>query len=171
MDMREDGEITKEIYLQRKKKNDDALQRLMEQKNQLETEVVSENEKQDVMAKVRTYVDEALHFPDIMGYKTQVPEEMIETYVNSIKACADNVYEYNIRINPNAKVQRPVVPDAEFNPQIHSAKVMIDNSKAVLIGEFVIGYEEAKNYANRRRWKVKRVHWDKPAVIRIYADL
>lgn len=170
-DMREDGEITKEVYLQRKKKNDDAIQRLMEQKCHLESEVVTESEKQQVMEKVRKYVDNALHFPDIMGYKTRVPEEMIETYVNSIKACADNVYEYNIRINPNAKVQIPVVPDSEFNPQIHSAKVMIDNSEAVLIGEFVIDYEEAKNYANRRRRKVKRVHWDKPAVIRVYADL
>lgn len=160
IDMREDGEITKETYLQRKKKNDDAIQRLVEQKSQLESEVVTENEKQQVMAKVRTYVDDTLQFPNIMGYKTCVPEEMIETYVNSIKACADNVYEYNIRINPNAEVQIPVVPDSEFNPQIHSAKVLIDNSKAVLIGKFVIGYEEAKNYANRRRRKVKRVHWD-----------
>lgn len=98
--MREDGEITKETYLQRKKKNDDTIQRLVEQKNQLESEVITESAKQQVMA-----------------------------------------------------------------------KVIIDNSKAVLIGKFVIGYEEAKNYANRRRRKVKRVHWDKPAVIRIYADL
>ncbi|MCI8363933.1 MAG: recombinase family protein [Eubacterium sp.] len=171
IDMREGGEITRETYLQRKKKNDDAIQRMMEQKSHLESEVVTENEKKQVMAKVKAYVDEALRFPDIMGDKISVPEEMIDTYVNSIKACADNVYEYNRKINPNAKVQIPVVPDSEFNPKIHSAKVMIDNSKAVLIGEFVIDYEEAKNYANRRRRKVKRVHWDKPAVIRIYADL
>ena len=171
LDMREGGEITKEIYFQRKKKNDDAIRQLEEQKKQLDVEVVTESEKPRVMAKVREYVDEALCFSDIMGYNICVPEEMIETYVNSIKACAGNVYEYNIRINPNAEVQIPVVPDSEFNPQIHSSKVIIDNSEAVLIGEFVIDYEEAKNYANRRRRKVKRVHWDKPAVIRIYANL
>lgn len=171
LDMRENGEITKEMYLERKNKNDAAILRLEEQKKNLEDEVLTESKKKQVMANVKEFLDNSLKFPDVLGYKTSVPEEMIDVYVNSIKPCANNVYEYNIRINPDAEVQIPVIPDSEFNPQMHSANVFIDNSKATLIGEFTIDYEEAKNYANRRSRKVKRVHWNEPAVIRIYAEL
>lgn len=112
-----------------------------------------------------------LKFPSIDGRKVKVPEVLIETFVNSIKICADNVVEYNIRINPNAKVDIPVIPDEEFNPQFHSAKVYIDNTDAVLIKEISVSYEDAKNYANKRKKKVKRVHFDKPVTIRVYANL
>lgn len=116
-------------------------------------------------------IEKELKFPSIDGRKVKVPEVLIETFVNSIKICADNVVEYNIRINPNAKVDIPVIPDEEFNPQFHSAKVYIDNTDAVLIKEISVSYEDAKNYANKRKKKVKRVHFDKPVTIRVYANL
>ena len=64
-----------------------------------------------------------------------------------------------------------MIPDEKFNPQIHLAKKFLDNSQSSLITEFEIDYEEAKEYANRIKRKVKRVHFDKSVVIRIYADL
>lgn len=70
-------------------------------------------------------------------------------YVNSIKACANNVFEYNMRINPNAKIQQPlVVPDEEFIASVHPATNILDNSNAVLLGEFEVDYDMAKSYAN-----------------------
>ncbi len=95
-----------------------------------------------------------------------------DPYVNSIKACANNVFEYDIRLNPSARNESPlVVPDEEFVPSVHSAKKVLNNSDAVLIAEFTLGYDEAKAYANRMRRKVKRVHWENPAVIRVYARI
>lgn len=109
------------------------------------------------------------------GYKTatgvKVPEALIETYINSIKVCGNNIIEYNIRINPEVPIELPVIPDEEFNPQIHSAKKFLDSSQSSLIAEFEIDYEDAKEYANKVSRKVKRVHFDKPVVIRIYADI
>ena len=96
---------------------------------------------------------------------------MIESYVNSIKACADNVFEYNIRINPKAKVQQPlVVPDEEFIVSVHPATNILDNSNVVLLGEFEVDYDMAKSYANSLKRKVLRVHWNTPAKIKIYVN-
>lgn len=37
--------------------------------------------------------------------------------------------------------------------------------------EFSVDYETAKEYANRRRGKVARVHWACPATIQVYTCL
>ncbi len=87
---------------------------------------------------------------------------------NDGKVCGNNVVEYNIRVNPDVKIDIPVIPDEEFNPQIHSAKKILDNSQSTLIDEFEIDYEDAKEYADKVGRKVKRVHFDKPVIIRIY---
>lgn len=93
-------------------------------------------------------------------------------YVNSIKACANNVFEYNMRINPNAKIQQPlVVPDEEFIASVHPATNILDNSNAVLLGEFEVDYDMAKSYANSLKRKVLRVHWKTPAKIKIYVNI
>ena len=75
-------------------------------------------------------------------------------------------------MNPHAEnVSALVVPDEEFIPSVHSASKVIDNSDAVLIAEFTLGYEEAKTYANRLKRKVNRVHWEKPVTVKIFARL
>ena len=68
------------------------------------------------------------------------------------------------------KVSPLVVPDEEYIPSVHSAKKILDNSDSTLIAEFALEYDDAKEYANRIKRKVKRVHWEKPAVIRIMLD-
>lgn len=100
-----------------------------------------------------------------------MPGAVVNTYVNSIKACAGWAFEYNIRVNPDADVDIPVIPDSEFNPQVHSAKKFLDNSGSALIAEFTISYEDAKEYANRIGRKVRRVHFDNPITVRVYADI
>lgn len=86
------------------------------------------------------------------------------------RLCADNIIEYNIRVNPDAEVQVPVVPANEFNPQIHSAEYFIDNTNAVLVQEIQLTYEDSKQYAIKLNKKVVRVHFDKPVRIRVYVN-
>lgn len=69
------------------------------------------------------------------------------------------------------ELEIPVIPDEKFNSKFHSAKVYIDNTDAVLIKEISVSYEDAKDYANKRKKKVRRVHFDKPVTIRVYANL
>lgn len=129
-------------------------------------EVVKEN----TLKTVSEFFDNKITIPMQKG--NIIPEELIETYINSIKACANNVFEFDICINPLAeKVSPLVVPEEEYIPSVHSSKKILDNSDATLIAEFALGYDDAKEYAERIKRKVKRVHWEKPAVIRIYTRL
>lgn len=170
LDMREEGTIDKEQYVARKKKNDDEIAKQLVLKEKLMAMEFRADNKESTLKSVKEFLDERISIP--MREGMIVPEDLIETYVNSIKACANNVFEYNVRINSNARNESPlVVPDEEFVPSVHSAKKVLDNSDAVLIAEFTLGYDEAKAYANRMRRKVKRVHWEKPAVIRVYARI
>ena len=131
-----------------------------------------DNAKIETLNQVKAFVEKSLEFPLIENSTIKVPERMIVTYVNSIKACANNIFEYNIRVNPNAKVDSPLVcPDEEYNPLIHTATKKLDNSKAILLKEFQVEYAVAKDYANRLKRKVVRIHWDVPATIRIFASL
>lgn len=170
LDMREDGTIDKEQYVERKKKNDDELSKLLATKDRLSAMKFAEDNKESTLEAVKKFFDDNILLPNKIG--DVIPETMIETYINSIKVCADNKYEYNIKVNPYAEnVSALVVPDEEFIPSVHSASKVIDNSDAVLVAEFTLGYEEAKTYANRLKRKVNRVHWQKPVTVKIFARM
>ena len=172
LDGYEDGILSKDTYLERKSRNDAEIKRIQEAVNKAEAERFKDGEKERTLKAVQQFVEEALAFPKVNGYKTKVPEAFIEAYVNSIKACADNVFEYNIRVNPDAPVQIPVKPDEEFNPQYDSANVFLDNSGSSLIAEFVLDYDAARSYTGMTngKYKVRRMHFDSPITVRVYAD-
>lgn len=167
----EDGILDKQTYQDRKGKNDKEISKKIELQKKFQALKFNDDKKQRTLKTVEKFVDDILKFPSIDDRRLNVPDVLIETYVNSIKVCGNNVIEYNIRVNPDVKIDIPVIPDEEFNPQIHSAKKMLDNSESSLIAEFEIDYDEAKEYANNIQRKVKRVHFDKPVVIKIFADL
>lgn len=171
LDFLEEGLIDKDTYIKRKEKNDKEIQQKEELKKCIIEEQMEEVQKEEVIASVKKFIDEALKFPKIHNVKVAVPDALIDTYVNSIKVCAGGIFEYNIKINPNAEVDVPVVPYDIFNPQIHSAYNILDNSKATLIAEFTINYEEAKAYANSLGRKVRRVHFSEDVTIRIFTNL
>lgn len=163
--------MDKQTYQDRKGKNDKEISKKIELQKKFQALKFNDDKKQRTLKTVEKFVDDILKFPSIDDRRLNVPDVLIETYVNSIKVCGNNVIEYNIRVNPDVKIDIPVIPDEEFNPQIHSAKKMLDNSESSLIAEFEIDYDEAKEYANNIQRKVKRVHFDKPVVIKIFADL
>ena len=169
----EEGVVSKEAYLERKQKNDAEINRIENLIINSEKKNTIESEKAKTLEVVKAFIDKALAFPKTNGYKMKVPEAFIEAYVNSIKACKGGVFEYNIRVNPEAEVQIPIKPDEEFNPQYDSANLFIDNSDATLICEFELSYEDAKNYASmtKGQFKVKRVHFEKPITVRVFANL
>ena len=170
LDMLENGRISDEKYDERKKKVDEEMLESLALKEKLSAMKFSQKEKEDTLKAVRAFFDEKISIP--MQEGNIVPEEMIETYVNSIKVCANNVFEFDICVNQSSERISPlVVPEEEYIPSVHSAKKVLDNSDATLIAEFTLGYDEAKEYANRIKRRVKRVHWERPAVIRIYARL
>lgn len=171
LNLLEEGIIDKEVYKARKGNNDTELAKKAVLKKNLEAMQFNDEQKQKTIASVKSFVDKALEFPKVGMKSVKVPDILIETYVNSIKACANGVFEYNIRVNPDIEVNRPVIPDDEFNPFVHPAKRFLDNSNSSLIAEFTIDYDQAKEYANKVRRKVKRVHFQEPVTIRIYADL
>ena len=169
----EDGIYSKEKYLERKLRNDTDINRIQEIINKAEAVHAKDEQKEKTLKAVQKFIEETLEFPKVNGYKTKVPEALIEAYVNSIKACANNVFEFNIRINPEVPVQIPIKPDDEFNPQYDSANVFLDNSDASLIAEFKLTYDDAKRYTSimKGKYKVLRTHFDKPITVRIYANL
>jgi DNA invertase Pin-like site-specific DNA recombinase len=172
IDLLADGIIDKQEYQERKKstENEKASKEMM--LKEMEKIEFDDNAKIETLNQVKAFVEKCLEFPSIENSTIKVPERMIETYVNSIKACANNIFEYNIRVNPNAKVDSPLVcPDEEYNPLIHPATKKLDNSKAILLKEFQVEYAVAKEYANKLKRKVVRVHWDVPATIKIFASL
>lgn len=169
----EDGIYSKEKYLERKLRNDTDINRIQEIINKAEAVHAKDEQKEKTLKAVQKFIEETLEFPKVNGYKTKVPEALIEAYVNSIKACANNVFEFNIRINPDVPVQIPIKPDDEFNPQYDSANVFLDNSDASLIAEFKLTYDDAKRYTSimKGKYKVLRTHFDKPITVRVYANL
>ncbi len=171
LDFLEDGTIDREDYRQRKESNDLKIREKEKLKKEMESAGSGMDEKEKILQAVRAFVKETLEFPKAGGKERKIPDVVVNTYVNSINVCAGWVFEYNIRVNPDAEVDIPVVPDSEFNPQIHSAKKFLDNSESTLIAGFTISYEDAKEYANRIGRKVRRVHFDNPITVRIYADL
>lgn len=173
LDGYEDGIFSKEKYLERKSRNDKEINRIQEIINKTESVNDKDEQRKKTLQAVQKFIEKALEFPKVDGYKTKVPDALIEAYVNSIKACANNIFEFNIRINPDAPVQIPIKPDDEFNPQYDSAKVFLDNSGASLIAEFKLTYDDAKRYTSimKGKNKVKRAHFDKPITVRVYANL
>lgn len=172
IDMLADGIIDKQEYQERKKSTENEKLNKEMMLKEMEKIEFDDNAKIETLNQVKAFVEKSLEFPSIENSTIKVPERMIETYVNSIKACADNIFEYNIRVNPNAKVDSPLVcPDEEYNPLIHPATKKLDNSKSILLKEFQVEYAVAKEYANKLKRKVVRVHWDVPATIKIFASL
>lgn len=165
-----DGIITKEVYVNKNNEIEQSIQDVELQLKKFDKLDTDEKSKELALKAIREYIEESLSF----GNKDTetIPEELISTYVNSIKACANNVFEFNIRINPNAEFDSPlVVPDEEYIPSVHSATKHINNDSAVLLKEFEVDYDTAKEYANKLKRKVVRVHWQIPAKIRIYLSV
>ena len=167
-----DGIISKEEYASSKQEIEESISKIELKLKQFEKCEIDDKEKEKALTAVRKFVDERLKFPTFNGDVYAVPDKHIEVFVNSIKARANNVFEYNIRVNPNAKAESPlIVPDDEYIPSVHPAVKKLDNSGAILIGELEVGYAEAKAYANKLRRKVRRVHWEIPAKIKVYANI
>lgn len=166
-----DGAIDEAVYIEREKEISGEIEKKQMLKSDMDKAGDIALKKEQTLKAVRDFLDKSLEFPTVAGVKIKVPEHLVDAYVNSIKACAGNVFEYNIKVNPKAEVQIPVIPDEEFNPQLHSAVNIIDNSDAVLLAEFEVGYDMAKNYANMRQRKVIKKQFSKPAIVRIYANL
>lgn len=167
-----DGIISREDYIIKKEELDNIINRKKVSLKQIEKVAIDDEERANTLKAVKQFIDDSLDFPCLDGKVLKVPEKYVEVFVNSIKACANNVFEYNIRVNPSAKIESPlVVPDDEYIPSIHPAVKELDNSGTVLIGEFEIGYVEAKAYANSLKRKIVRVHWEIPAKIRVYASV
>lgn len=154
-------------------RNDTDINRIQEIINKAEAVHAKDEQKEKTLKAVQKFIEETLEFPKVNGYKTKVLEALIEAYVNSIKACANNVFEFNIRINPDVPVQIPIKPDDEFNPQYDSANVFLDNSDASLIAEFKLTYDDAKRYTSimKGKYKALRTHFDKQITVRVYANL
>lgn len=154
-------------------KDDAEIIRIQDIIDKAEVEQFQDEQKEKTLDAVRKFIDDTLSFPKMNGYKVSVPEVLIETYINSIKACADNVFEVNIRVNPEVPVQIPIKPDEEFNPQYDSANLFLDNSGSSLLAEFELTYDDAKKYTSlsNGKFKVKKTQFDKPITVRLYADL
>ena len=165
--------VSEEDYKIKKLELDEQLELKQAELENANDIIDSSQEKEQVLVGVKKFLKESIDFPiAVKNGVSQVPEILIESYVNSIKACANNVFEYNMRINPNAKIQQPlVVPDEEFIASVHPATNILDNSNAVLLGEFEVDYDMAKSYANSLKRKVLRVHWKTPAKIKIYVNI
>lgn len=172
LDFLMEGVISKDEF---KYKKEEIIREIDEKKSLLkECKEINDNvdEKSRVLKEVRNFIKKSCRFPAVGSEVTSVSDRIIETYVNSIKVCADNVFEYNIRIDPNANYDKPLyVPDEEYIPSVHPASKKLDNSNAVLIKEFQITYNEAKKYANSLGRRAKKDSWDKPATIRIYTNV
>lgn len=165
IDMRADGELSKEEYIRRK---EEAEAKISEKKAQLqEVQEVEEDyqSKEECIKAVGVFLDKALHFDCY-----EVSDELIDTYVNSIKVYNDNTFEYNICLNPKSKSDRPEIDNDNYQPCNGDSLHVIDNSNAKVLAEFTIERDEAKVFANQRKRKVNRVHWQ-DAKIRIVADI
>ena len=83
---------------QRKLRNDTDINHVQEIINKAEAVNAKDEKKEKTLKAVQKFIEETLEFPKVNGYKTKVPEALIESHVNSIKACANNVFEFNISI-------------------------------------------------------------------------
>lgn len=170
LDALADGLISKEDY----KNRADLIEQEIEDKKlklkQVEKCESDAKTKEATLLLVKEFVKNSLSFGG--DGEVFVPEVFIETYVNSIKACANNVFEFNIKINPDAVVDSPlVVPDDEFIPSVHSASKILNNANCILLKEIYVDYGMAKEYANKLKRRIKRVHWQTPATIKIYVSI
>lgn len=165
IDMRSDGEITKEQFSEKKKEAELKIlekQSLLD-KNESAADIIKNKEKCIQMAK--EYLDEVFDFESGI-----VSKELVDMYVNSIKVYNDNTFEYNIKLKKDVISDRPEIDNDNYRICNADSIHIIDNSKAVVLDEFYIEYEEARKYANNLSRKVNRVRWQK-ATIRIVADV
>lgn len=152
------GTLSKEEY---QRKNKELVDKVQSLKNELNKVVGCESpvdSKQTLLKQVDNFVNCMLEFPIIDDTIIRVPEAYIETYIQSIKACKGNVFEFTINMKKQKK-------------QMDESKVIIDNSSNILFGECRIGYEEAKAYANKLKRKVIRKQWETPVIIRVYGSM
>ena len=158
LDMREDGTLTKEQYDVRKSTNDEEILKCMALKEEIEQRGFEADEKEKTLKKIRQFIDSSLRFPKINGEVMTIPEVLIDTYVKQIRARANNVFEYYIRVN--------------MQKETNGSNCSLDKeTEELLLVEFSLDYEAAKSYANKRGRKVARVHWADSAIIRIFACL
>lgn len=122
----------------------------------------SDNIKQTSKKEILDYIDNLIAFPEMKDNIAEIPSVIIETFVNSIKACANNVYEYSINFSKQ---------NQDDGLDINAKHRCINNSESFLVGEIILTYSDAKTYANKRKRKVVRVHWKTPVTIKIYATL
>lgn len=165
VDMRADGEISKDDFIDRRMS---AEQEIIEKRKQLaKAQCIKENydAKKECLKEAEKFLDEALHFDQLC-----ISKELVEIYVNSIKVYNDNTFEYNIRLNPKSDSDRPEKDNENYRICDGKSVHKIDNSNAATLHEFCIGYDEAKAYANSLGRKVNRLHWQ-DVKIRILANL
>ncbi len=165
IDMRSDGEITKEQFSEKKR---EAELKIMEKRSILDK---NENTAQKIKNKDKCIQMAKEYLEQVFGFEGGVISvELIDMYVNSIKVYNDNTFEYNIKLKSDTKSDRP--EDDNDRYQICNADSVhkIDNSEAKILDEFTIGYDEAKAYANNLGRKVNRLHWQN-VTIRIVVDV
>ena len=105
LDFLEDGTIDREDYRQRKESNDLKIREKEKLKKEMESAESGMDEKEKTLQSVRAFVKETLEFPKAGGKERKIPDVVVNTYVNSINVCAGWVFEYNIRVNPDAEVE------------------------------------------------------------------
>lgn len=165
IDMRSDGEITKEQFKEKKREVELKIleKRSLLEKNENTTDEIKN--KEDCIRRAKEYLDEVFDFESGI-----VSKELIDMYVNSIKVYNNNTFEYNIKLKKDTVSDRPETDNDNYRICNADSVHIIDNSKAVLLDEFTIEYEEAKRYANNLSRKVNRLHWQK-VTIRIVVDV
>ena len=165
IDMRSDGEITKEKFIEKKREIES---KILEKRSLLDKNEDAKDEtknKKNCIRMAKEYLDEVFDFESGI-----VSKELIDMYVNSIKVYNDNTFEYNIRLKKDVVSDRPETDNDNYRICNADSVHIIDNSKALILDEFTVEYEEAKRYANNLGRKVNRVHWQK-ATIRIVVDV
>ena len=109
--------------------------------------------------RVEKYLDDNLNIDKRSLKGNKVSGKLIDIYIKSIKACANSEFEYVIDLSKNK----------EFDIKMNNPNYVIENSEDSLMFEFTVDYDEAKAYANSISRKVKRVHFQNPVKIRVYA--
>lgn len=165
IEMRSDGEITKEQFLAKKAEVETMLLKKREILLSDSQKDEDTNQKEECIKQVKEYLDKVLNFES-----SAVSDKIVDAYVNSIKVYNDNTFEYNINLNANVHSDRPEEDNDNYQVSNADSIHKIDNSSAKVLDEFQIHYEEARAYANSLKRKVNKVHWQ-TVTIRIVADI
>lgn len=148
------------------------LHELKAEKERLEEEIKQREEmdgdtksKEECMMMVENFLDTNLNLGGM-----RVPDVLLEAYINHIKVYNNNTFEYNIKIGNSQETLNMLEYNQDYSLRKRDAIFKIDNSDAIVLDEFTIEYDEAKQYANSLNRKVNRVRWQK-ATIRIVMNI